>query len=78
MVIVYKDEKVQCPECRTDLFRVTRDLRNFERLVETMFDALPGIPPVKNDGACVCSECGAGWCRLMEHVQIHIKNVGWV
>ena len=74
---IFKDEIVSCPGCKTDLFKVTRDLFRGDVVDAPMFAALKGVPEPKHAQVMNCPECREPWGRGGEYVQVHLKGVGW-
>lgn len=71
---MYKNEIIQCPRCKLDLYSSKCDQYTGQIIKAENFMGIGLVPDPKHLSLAICIECGTPWGQFGK---VHVKNVGW-
>lgn len=73
--LIYKNDIIQCPECKLDLYQVQRDLYKGDLVKVEDFNIVHNWMPKLQPGMrTCCGECRTSW---LKNGHVHLKRYGW-
>jgi hypothetical protein len=78
--MIEKGAIVQCPGCRTEIYRLTQDCVHGEIIRASWFERIDPEQPLLVDGMkCICERCRSCWSGIVDGAfRIYIKEKGWM
>lgn len=77
-IFIEAGEIITCPQCNTDLLQCTQTLKSGQSLGASNFKPLLEDLILTSGNDMVCPKCNAGFGKIVQSLQLHVKNRGWI